>query len=123
MSFHLDADQSDIVATILRTAHGIDATSSHDLGMDDLLDEEQLIFAGREGRCVVTRNGRDFVPLTLRFLGEGLPHAGVLIVPDSMENFEFARIARAVAWFNELFPDGAPAYYVGFLEDPPDGSG
>jgi hypothetical protein len=39
-----------------------------------------------------------FHRLTRRFIEEGLPHAGVLIVPNSTQNYEFARIARAVAW-------------------------
>lgn len=120
MRFHLDADQSGTVATILRTAHGIDATSSHELAMDQLSDEDQLLIAARQGRCVVTRNRQDFIDLTYRFLAEGLPHAGVLIVPDSMHNYEFSRIARAVARFHEFYPEGAPAYFIGFLEDPSD---
>ena len=63
--------------------------------MDHLSDEDHLQFAAQHGRCMVTRNGPDFIWLTRRFIGEQLPHAGVLIVPDSIENYEFARIARA----------------------------
>ena len=118
MRFHLDADQSDTVAAISRTAHGIDATSSHALGMDHLSDEDQLLFAAQQSRCIVTRNGPDFVALIRRFIEEGLPHAGVLILPDSIQNYEFARIARALAWFHTQYPDGVPPYFVGYLDDP-----
>lgn len=86
--------------------------------MDHLSDEEQLQFAAMHDRCIVTRNGPDFIALTHRFIEEQLPHAGVLIVPDSIENYEFARIARSMAWFHERYPGGAPPYFVGFLEDP-----
>jgi predicted nuclease of predicted toxin-antitoxin system len=120
MKFHLDADQSQSVAVVARTVHGIDVTSSHSLGLDHLIDEEQLLYAAQQGRCIVTRNGPDFIALTRRFIEEELPPAGVLIVPESIETHEFARIARALAWFHVFYPDGVPPYFVGYLEDPPD---
>ena len=119
MRFHLDADQSQSVAIVARTAHHLDVTSSHQRAMDHLSDEEQLLHAANEARCVVTRNGPDFIARTRRFIEEGLPHAGVLIVPNSMQNYEFARIARAMAWFHAQYPAGVPPYFVGYLEDPP----
>lgn len=119
MRFHLDADQSDTAAVIARTTHGLDTTSSHALGLDHLSDEEQLHHAAQQTRCIVTRNRSHFVALTRRFIEEGLPHAGVLVVPESIENYEFARIARALAWFDSLYPDGVPSYFVGYLDDPP----
>ncbi|MGH2589083.1 MAG: DUF5615 family PIN-like protein [Dehalococcoidia bacterium] len=90
------------------------------LGLDHLTDEEQLLHAAQQGRCIVTRNGVHFIALTHRFIAEELPHAGVLIVPESIENYEFARIARAMAWFHAHYPDGVPPYFVGYLEDLPD---
>lgn len=117
MRFHLDADQSATVAAIAVRAFGIDVMSSHDLGMDHLSDEEQLLFAAQDERCIVTRNGSDFIAITGRFLEEGLPHAGVLIIPDSIQNYEFSRIARAMAWFHAQYPDGVPPYFVGYLSD------
>lgn len=120
MKFHLDADQSQSSAMVARNAHGLDCTSSHELRLDNLSDEEQLLFAGHDGRCIVTRNGLHFIALTQRFIEERLPHAGVLIVPNSMHNYEFARIARALAWFHARYPDGVPAYFVSYLADPPE---
>lgn len=120
MRFYLDADQSQSVAVVAQTAHGLDVTSSHSLGLDHLIDEEQLLYAAQQGRCIVTRNGPDFIALTRRFIEEKLPHAGVLIVPESIENYEFARIAHALAWFHAYYPDGVPPYFVGYLGDPSD---
>jgi hypothetical protein len=46
--------------------------------------------------------------------------AGVLIVPSSMRNDAYARIARALAWYHALYPEGVPPYFVSYLSDPPD---
>lgn len=121
MKFYLDEDQSATTARVARQRHGLDVTSSHELGWDHALDEEQLLYAAREGRCIVTRNGSDFIALTDIFEAEQLPHAGVLIVPRSIPNDAFARIARALAWYHDQYPDGAPPYFVSYLRDQPEG--
>lgn len=121
MRFHLDEDQSTSTARAARRRYILDTTSSHELGLDHAPDDEQLLYAGREGRCLVTRNGGDFISLTASFRSEQLPHAGVLIVPPSMPNEAFNRIARALAWYHALYPDGVPPYFVSYLQDPPAG--
>lgn len=120
MKFYLDEDQSPSTARTARQRHDLDITSSHELGRDGATDEEQLLYAGRTGRCIVTRNGDDFIALTDAFEAEQLPHAGVLILPQSIGNDEFARIARAMAWYHEQYPDGVPSYFVSYLRDPVD---
>jgi hypothetical protein len=35
-------------------------------------------------------------------------------------NDAYARIARALAWYHSLYPEGAPPYFVSYLNDPPD---
>ena len=119
MKFHLDEDQSTSTARAARQRHDLNVTSSHELGLDRASDEEQLLHAGREGRCLVTRNGGDFIALTDAFEAEQLPHAGVLIVPRSMPNDAYARIARALAWYHARYPEGVPPYFVSYLHDPP----
>jgi hypothetical protein len=119
MIFHLDEDQSHRVRSVAEARYSLGVTTTRDERMSRFTDREQLAFAGREGRCIVTRNGAHFIALTAEFLAEGLPHAGVLIVPRSMENHEYDRIARALAWFHHLYPGGVPAYFVGYLQDPP----
>jgi predicted nuclease of predicted toxin-antitoxin system len=120
MKYHLDEDQSPSTARTGRRHYNLDVTSSHELGLDHLSDEEQLLFAGREGRCLVTKNGRDFIALTAAFRAGQLPHAGVLIVPASMPNEAFDRLARALAWYHALYPEGVPPYCVAYLQDPPE---
>src|SRR5581483_4421952 len=119
--FHVDEDQSNTVAVVARNLFGLDATCSHELGMDRLTDAAQLAFAANAERCIVTGNRDDFAELTLEALAAGLPHAGVLIVPRSMLGNQFTRIARALAYYASLYPDGLPAYHVDYLRDPPEG--
>ncbi len=120
MRLHLDEDQSHGTARTASLRYALDVTSSHEIGMDGASDEDQLLYAGREGRCIVTRNAERFIHLTDIFESERLPHAGVLIVPSSMPNRAFERIARALAWYHALYPEGVPPYFVSYLQDPPD---
>jgi hypothetical protein len=119
--FHVDEDQSGTVAVIARERFSLDVTSSHELGMDRLSDATQLAFAASADRCIVTANRDDFAALTLDALAAELPHAGVLIVPRSMPGNQFMRLARALAYYATLYPDGLPPYHVDFLRDPPEG--
>jgi hypothetical protein len=119
MRFYLDEDQSDLVADIAHRQFGLDVTSAHRVGTKGTPDSAQLAYAAVERRCIVTRNGDDFPRLTVRFLLEGLPHAGVLIVPTSWPQRGWMRIARALAYYHSLYPGDAPPYLVDYLHDPP----
>jgi len=89
--------------------------------MEGMTDAELLRWGGVHGRCIVTKNGGDFIQLTRQFEADQIPHAGVLVIPRSIENDEFARIARASAWYHQMYPEGVPPYFVDYLRDPPDG--
>ena len=114
MRFYLDEDLPPNAASIARS-RGCDVISSHDCGRNGLDDETQLHMAASEGRCFVTRNAKDFVPLTLEFARQVLPHAGLLVVTGSFPGGAFARIAAAIARYSERNPAGMPAYMVDFL--------
>ena len=122
MRYYLDEDESQVIAAIARDALGLDVTASHEVGMDHGTDSEQLSFAAQQGRCIVTRNGDDFIGLTRRFLAMGPPHAGVLIIPLSIPGNDFGTIARALAHHHQLYPDNIP-YYVGYLQRASDDDG
>jgi predicted nuclease of predicted toxin-antitoxin system len=112
--FYLDEDLPTRVAALAR-AQGLDVVSSHECGRDRMTDDQQLRLAGQEGRCLVTRNARDFVPLTRDFAERQWPHAGLLIVTRSLPNHAFASIARALVAFDRGRGEDLPAYAVLFL--------
>lgn len=114
MKFYLDEDLSPKIAVILRK-NGIDALSVHEAGMIAVSDREQLEFAAREKRCLVTRNRNDFIRLTLLFFNDRRPHHGVLIVPYALPGDQFARIARLLKIFASRHTSGLEPYQIDFL--------
>jgi hypothetical protein len=119
MRFYLDEDLSDVIAVIGRNRFGLDIVSAHACGIEHVSDAEQLAFAAREGRVLVTRNGDDFIMLTHRFRDEGLPHPGVAIVPRSLRGREFRRVAEGLAHLHVLYPQDTMPYLVVYLPHMP----
>jgi predicted nuclease of predicted toxin-antitoxin system len=79
LTFLFDEDISYRVAEGLRQ-RGIDAVSVHELGRANtrVSDEDQLIFAAREGRVLVTYNRADYQALDALWRAQGRTHAGIL---------------------------------------------
>jgi uncharacterized protein with PIN domain len=71
MRFHLDEQVDPDIARALRQ-YGIDVTTTIDVGLRTAKDEEQLDFARRARRVLVTHD-TDF----LRFAGVDLDHSGI----------------------------------------------
>ena len=103
--YYLDEDISYRVARIARDAN-MDIRSTRDYGRDGTSDEDQLRFATHEGRCLITRNYRDFDGIARRQLAEGGTHADVLFVPSSLPNEDFHRLALAIVAYVRLHPEG-----------------
>ena len=114
MKYYLDEDLSPKICEILRK-NGMDALSAHTAGLLEASDAQQLEFAGKEKRCLVTRNRNDFIKLTLQFFNDGRAHYGVLIVPYTVPGDQFARIARLLKNYATHHPDGLEPYMVDFL--------
>jgi len=70
--FHLDESMPNAVAEGLRR-RGLDVTTSSEAQLLAAKDEEQLAFATREARVLVTRD-QDF----LRLNASGIEHAGIV---------------------------------------------
>ena len=120
MRFFLDENLSDEVARIAR-AQGLDVLSSHACGRDGFSDDEQLRLAAQDGRCMVTRDLTDFLRLTMRCFENQWPYAGVLIVPRSLPDRDFAGLVRALAAYARTHPQGIASYTFDFLRsDLPD---
>jgi len=70
VKLYLDEDMSSRVAQALRSK-GFDVISSHEVGNDGLSDEEQLRYATKEGRHLVTYNAKDFLAPSEPVVREG----------------------------------------------------
>jgi hypothetical protein len=114
MKFYLDEDLSPKIADILRK-NGVDALSAHEIGAVEAPDLQQLEFAGKEKRCLVTRNRDDFIKLTLRFFNDHRPHYGILIIPYSIPGDRFSRMAALIKTFVSRHPSGLAPYTIAFL--------
>jgi predicted nuclease of predicted toxin-antitoxin system len=114
MKFYLDEDLSPKITEILRRS-GIDALSAHEVGMCEVSDQNQLDFAAKGKRCLVTRNRDDFIRLTVRFFNDQRPHCGVLIVPYTLPGDQFSRIASLIKKFSSRHQKGLAPYSITFL--------
>jgi predicted nuclease of predicted toxin-antitoxin system len=114
MKYYLDEDLSQHPAERLRQAKFV-ASSAHEEGAEGWSDEAQLEKAGREGRCLVTRNRNDFIELTVQFYRDERPHAGVLIVPHTYPGDRLTLLVRALVSYAHAHPQGMLAYEIDFL--------
>jgi predicted nuclease of predicted toxin-antitoxin system len=112
--FYLDEDLSPRIAVALR-ARGVDAASAHEVGNQSLTDRQQLAFAARQRRCLVTGNTRDFVRLAKEAVLNGDPHAGIVLCPSRPQATDVGAIARALIRLAERYPWGIGEYDVMYL--------
>lgn len=79
IKLHLDED-ADSHALLRALRHrGLDVSSSRELGLLRLSDEEQLTWASEQGRTIYTYNASDFCRLHSEFLRRKRHHAGLII--------------------------------------------
>lgn len=69
-------------------------------------DADVLALAAQDRRILVTRNSRDFEPLTREWAEAGRSHAGVILV-WSLRSNQFAGIVSAVERSFALYPRAA----------------
>ena len=76
---HLDADTSNVALTetLLQRGHDVTRTPNSWMPMD-ASDEQQLLGATAQGRCIFTFNIRDFMPLAKRYP----QHGGIILSPQ-----------------------------------------
>lgn len=118
MWFYLDENLSPRIAALGRS-RSLDIISSHECGRNQLPDDEQLRLAAEEGRCFVTRDDKDLIPLTVRFFQTQQRHAGLLIVPNSFSDQERGAIADALVSYTAAHPEGLPSYTIDYLRRAP----
>lgn len=105
MTFHLDENVNNAIAFGLRR-HGIDVTVSGEVGLIEAEDEEQLAFAGAQGRVLVTQD-RDHLVLSTN----GFPHAGIAYWKKNTRTI--GQIIAAIVKLNETLE---PADMIGNIQ-------
>ncbi len=78
IKLYLDEDISPVIARILRSRR-YDVISAHEAGMLGKSDEEQIEFAHRENRIIVSFNSRHYAPLARKYFFSGKDHAGIVV--------------------------------------------
>jgi predicted nuclease of predicted toxin-antitoxin system len=69
---------TDLLARTLR-GRGFDAVSVYEVDMREKSDEEQLAYAAKQRRAVLTFNVRDFVSLHTQYVTKGKEHGGIIV--------------------------------------------
>ena len=75
---YLDEDVDPLLARVL-TERGFDILTTQEARHLSSTDADQLAFAAKEGRAILTHNVRHFVSLSRAGIGTGLDHAGVIV--------------------------------------------
>src|SRR5262245_54013274 len=109
MLFLVDEDLATDIARIGRR-FGLDIESVHENGREKWTDEQELVQAAINGRCIVTGNRNDFIDLTNQFAAEGRPHRGVVIVQKPLRDMSPVTVVRALVAFNRSHGDSPTEY-------------
>jgi hypothetical protein len=80
-------------------------------------DPEQLAYAAREGRCLMTADKLDFTPIHLQYQRQGVSHAGILVLARQPHPSVYPRLLSGIAHFVEAHPDGFANTLMWFGEE------
>lgn len=114
MKFYLDEDLSPKIAEALR-AKDINAISAHEVKNNQLSDPEQLAYAAREGRCLVTRNALHFLVLARDAIQRQKPHAGILLCSPRYTGAEIRTLVDRLSRVAKRYPKGLGPYDILYL--------
>lgn len=79
---YIDEDAMDEDFVLALRARNVNVLTVTEAGMLHKADEEQLIWAQKNGRFIFSFNARDFYRLHTMLLGQGLSHAGMILAPQ-----------------------------------------
>jgi len=97
IKLYIDEDLTDRLSIALRS-RGFDAVIAHEVDMRGKTDKEQLEYATKHGRAILTRNVKHFVNLPQEYYKGGLLHNGILVT-NYLPSKELIR--RAVKFLDE----------------------
>ncbi len=115
MKLYLDEDIPAAVAPALRR-HGLDVVTTVEAGNGGASDPEQLEWASRQGRTMVTRTARDYIPLARTRLQEHRAHPGIILVPARYRGNQVHAITAALLRVRKKYPKGIGEYQVCYLD-------
>lgn len=112
LKLHLDADASQVALqrALVECGHDVSRTPTDWMPLD-ASDDQQLLGAIEHGRCIMTFNARDFIPLAKQYPH----HLGVILSPQkplsqlisSLDNLLSTTEAEdwkgQVRWLNDWF--------------------
>ena len=78
IKLYIDEDLTDRLAVSLRS-RGYDVVSAHEVNMRGKTDKEQLEYATKHNRVILTRNIKHFVNLQREYYKKGLLHKGIVV--------------------------------------------
>lgn len=78
IKLYLDEDISPAIARVLRS-RGYDIVSAHEEGMLSKSDEEQVEFARKTNRVIISFNSRHYAPLARAYFFSEKEHAGIVV--------------------------------------------
>lgn len=102
LKLHLDEQLSPRLAVQLRQ-YGFDVTSTLELEMIGVDDDEQLAYAASVQRAIVTLNHKDFAIRHANYLNAGKEHSGIILSTE--ESTEILR-RRLLRLLNTLTAEG-----------------
>lgn len=77
-------------------AGGHDVRKADDPSLAGWDDEPLLELASSEGRILITRNGKDFIPLVKNWASKERSHAGLIVVPPRIDHNQFGKIIHGI---------------------------
>lgn len=78
IKLYIDEDLSDRIAVALRSK-GFNVISAHEVDMRGRTDKEQLEYAIKHDRALLTRNVKHFVELQREYYKKGMSHSGMVV--------------------------------------------
>jgi predicted nuclease of predicted toxin-antitoxin system len=100
VKFYLDEDVKPLLADMLRN-RSIDCLAAREAGNLSKSDLEQLTFATRNDRAIITFNVADYLRLAVAWSAEGREHAGIIVSDQLPPSEVLRRLLRLSAHHQE----------------------
>ena len=105
IKLYLNEDIPPDLAKLLRE-RGFDIISTYEVGVGGKSDEEQIEFASREGRVILSCNFHDFLKLAKEWFVAGKAHYGIIISYHQYSRKDLGKLLQAIIeLLNNITPE------------------